>query len=138
MRKRSVGIGFGALACLCVGLAVAWPGLAQQGHPLTGTWTGDWGPDTIHRNQVTLVMNWDGKTVSGQINPGPDAISIASVLVDVTTWNVRIEADAKDKSGKAEHILAEGHLDDLGSYHRYLTGTWHQGSVTGNFKIVRD
>jgi hypothetical protein len=121
---------------LLIGLASTV--LAQQGHPLTGTWNGDWGADTIHRTQVTLVMNWDGKSVTGQINPGPDAITIASVLVDVTTWNVKIEADAKDKSGKTEHITAEGHLDDLGSYHRNISGTWKQGSASGNFKIVRD
>lgn len=117
---------------------VAWPGWAQQGHPLTGTWTGDWGVDTIHRNPITLVLNWDGKAVTGQINPGPGAINIGTIDVDVTNWNVRIEADAKDKSGKTEHIVAEGHLDDLGSYHRNITGTWHQGAATGKFKIVRD
>ena len=112
--------------------------IAQQGHPLTGTWNGDWGPDTIHRNPLTLVLNWDGKNVTGQINPGPDAVTISSVNVDVNNWNVRIDADAKDKSGKTEHITAEGHLDDLGSYHRNITGTWRQGSASGNFKIVRD
>ena len=44
-------------------------------------------------------MNWDGKNVTGLINPGPDAIPITSVFVDVSTWTVRIEADSKDSSG---------------------------------------
>jgi hypothetical protein len=43
----------------CMALAVS--GLAQQGHPLTGTWTGDWGPTPTQHNQVTLVLDWDGK-----------------------------------------------------------------------------
>ena len=59
-------------------------------------------------------MNWDGKNVTGMINPGPDSIPIASVFVDVANWTVRIEADTKDKSGKPVHIAAEGKLEDLG------------------------
>ena len=121
-----------------LGVLLACVALAQQGHPLTGTWTGDWGPATTQRNQVTFVMNWDGKNVTGIINPGPDSIPIASVVVDVTSWTVRIEADTKDKAGAAVHISAEGRLEDLGSYHRTITGTWRQGTAKGDFKITRD
>ena len=78
------------LSCFLVAVA-----FAQQGHPLTGTWTGDWGPSPTQRTQMTLVLNWDGKNVTGTINPGPDAVPISSVYVDVTNWTVRIEADAK-------------------------------------------
>jgi hypothetical protein len=108
-------------------------GLAQQGHPLTGTWSGDWGASPTQRNQITFVMNWDGKNVTGIINPGPDSIPISSVYVDVTNWTVRIEADTK-----GGHISAEGRLEDIGSYHRTIKGTWHQGTVTGDFRLTRD
>ena len=108
--------------------------LAQQGHPLTGTWSGDWGGSPTVRHQITVVMNWDGKNVSGTINPGPDAIPIASVYVDVTDWTVRIEAETKDH----QHIAAEGRIEDLGSYHRTLRGAWRQGSVNGDFRLTRD
>lgn len=105
--------------------------LAQQGHPLTGTWSGDWGPTATKRTQITLVLNWDGKNVTGLINPGPDAIPITSVFVDVSNWTVRIAAESA-------HLSAEGKLEDLGSYHRTLTGTWQQGAVKGDFKVTRD
>jgi hypothetical protein len=118
------------------GVAAAFA-FAQQGHPLTGTWSGDWGPTATQRTPVTFVLNWDGKQVTGIINPGPDSIPIASVFVDVTTWTVRIEADTKDASGPV-HISAEGKLDDIGSYHRTLAGTWRQGNIRGDFKITRD
>ncbi len=114
------------------------PARAQQGHPLTGTWSGDWGTTATKRTAITLVMNWDGKNVTGIINPGPDSIPIASVYVDYANWTVRIEADAKDSSGKAAHISAEGKLDDLGSYHRTITGVWQQGAVKGEFRLTRD
>ena len=108
-------------------------GLAQQGHPLTGTWSGDWGASPTQRTHMTFVMNWDGKNVTGIINPGPDAIPISSVYVDVTNWTIRIEADAK-----GAHISAEGRLEDIGSYHRTIKGTWHQGTMTGDFRLTRD
>jgi hypothetical protein len=123
--------------CVLVFLG-AVSGLAQQGHPLTGTWSGDWGPSATQRNQVTLVMNWDGKTVTGIINPGPDSAPLASVYLDVTNWTVRIEADTKDKAGKAVHVSAEGKLEDLASYHRTIRGTWRQGSTSGDFRLTRD
>jgi hypothetical protein len=112
--------------------------LAQQGHPLTGTWSGDWGASASQRTQVTFVMNWDGKKVSGIINPGPDSIPLSNVALDVTNWNVRFEADSKDASGKPVHIAAEGKLEDIGSYHRTIKGVWHQGAVNGDFKLTRD
>jgi hypothetical protein len=126
------------LACIAAYLGVIAPGFSQQGHPLTGTWTGDWGTTPTQRNQVTLVMNWDGKNITGLINPGPDSTPIASVFVDVSNWTVRIEADGKDSSGKPVHIMAEGRLADLGSYHRTLTGSWTQGTAKGDFKLTRD
>ena len=111
---------------------------AQEGHPLTGTWSGDWGPTATQRNHLTLVLSWDGKNVTGTINPGPDAIKLGSVNLDVTNWTVRIEADGKDQAGKVVHISAEGKIEDLSSAHRKLAGTWSQGSSKGDFKLVRD
>ena len=66
------------------------------------------------------------------------AASEQTVTVDYATWTVRIEGDSKDQAGAPAHFVAEGKLDDLGSYHRTLAGTWSQGAAKGNFKMVRD
>ena len=120
---------------LCAALAL--PAAAQEGHPLSGTWSGDWGAAANARTRVTLVMSWDGKAVTGTINPGPDAVALGRVTVDYAKWTVRIEAEGKD-AGKPARIVAEGRLDDLGSWHRTLTGTWTQGATKGTFKLTRD
>jgi len=57
-----------ALCLACV--AICMPGIAQQGHPPTGTWSGDWGATPAQRIRFTLVMNWDGKNVTGLIKSG--------------------------------------------------------------------
>ena len=126
------------IVVLIVLIGLAAGAIAQEGHPLTGTWSGDWGPSTAQRNHLTLVMSWDGKNISGVLNPGDNAVQIPSIFLDVTNWTVRIEADAKDQSGKAVHIAAEGKLDDIGSYHRKLSGSWTQGTTKGDFRLIRD
>ena len=105
---------------------------------MTGTWAGDWGASATQRNHLTLIMNWDGKNVTGVINPGPDSIQLGSVYLDVTNWTVRIEADTKDATGMAVHVSAEGKLEDISSPHRKITGSWQQGTVKGDFRLVRD
>lgn len=127
-----------ALLCcslLAVSMVDAW---AQEGHPLTGTWSGDWGPGAAKRTHITMVMAWDGKTVSGTINPGPDAVAIPNIALDVTNWTIRFEVDGKDASGTAVHIAAEGRVDDIAAAHRTISGTWRQGSAKGDFKLTRD
>jgi hypothetical protein len=84
-----------------------------------------------------MVMSWDGKNVTGLINPGPDAVPLTSVTVDWATWTVRIEAEGKG-SGKPARISAEGRLEDIGSYHRRIAGAWTQGGTKGDFRLTRD
>jgi hypothetical protein len=62
------------LACLMVFGFIAGVALAQEGHPLKGSWLGDYGVTKTARTQVFLTMDWDGKAISGMINPGTDNI----------------------------------------------------------------
>jgi len=119
-----------------IGLSVL-AGAAQEGHPLTGTWSGDWGPGVNQRTHITMVMTWDGKTIGGTINPGPDAVPVDAIALDVTKWTVRFDADAKSASGPVR-ISVEGQLNDIASAHRTITGIWRQGTAKGDFKLTRD
>lgn len=132
MRRRAFH-----LSSFLAGLALVVSALAQQGHPLTGTWSGDWGTTSAQRTQITVVMNWDGKDVKCTLDPGPDSVPCA-ITLDVINWTVRLEADPKDKAGKAVHVSADGKLDDLGNYHRTISGAWRQGGTNGTFKLTRD
>jgi hypothetical protein len=109
--------------------------LAQEGYPL---WYGDWGPTPEHRNQITLVIEWNGKAASGIINPGPDVIPIKVITLDSRNWTVHIEADAKDEQGRTVPFIADGKLENIGSWKRTLAGSWNHGTVKGDFKIARD
>jgi hypothetical protein len=122
------------LACL----AIAATALAQYGHPLKGSWSGDWGTSKERRTRVLLDLNWDGKAITGTINPGPDAVPLTETTFDPTSWTVRFRAEGKDRSGATVRYVIEGKLQNLGSYHRVITGTWSQGAQKGDFKITRN
>jgi hypothetical protein len=121
-----------------VGLAMTGVLLAQEGHPLTGSWHGDWGTSPTQRNRVVMSMQWDTKNIVGKINPGPNSIPLKVATLDPSNWTVHFEADGKDQSGAAVHIVIDGKLDNIGSYNRTITGTWMQGSTKGDFKLTRD
>jgi hypothetical protein len=120
-------------------LAVTIPATSQEGHPLSGTWTGDAsGAAPATRQHLTIVLNWDGKTITGLVNPGPDSVTLRSVTLDPATWTVRLEGEMKDDTGKPALLSAEGKIENLGSIHRTIKGTWKQGSITGDFRLTRD
>ena len=73
------------LASLGVVGLISAAALAQEGHPIKGSWLGDFGPNKTTRTQVFLVMDWDGKAISGMINPGTDNIPIKNATLTPPT-----------------------------------------------------
>jgi hypothetical protein len=111
MRRRS----FLGLSLLFFSVT-AW---AQEGHPLTGSWHGEWHPAA-------------GQKIP--IYPGRNGVPLKVANLDASNWTVHFEADTKDQ----KHIVIDGKLDNIGSYNRTITGTWTEGTMTGDFKLTRD
>jgi hypothetical protein len=126
------------LFCCLVSVAIIIPAFAQEGHPLTGTWHGDWGPNPQQRTDVTLVIDWDGKNINGLINPGPEGIKLSKAALDPSNWTVHFEGDAKGDDGKPSHFVVDGKILNLTAIRRSIVGTWVQGGVKGDLKITRD
>jgi hypothetical protein len=118
---------------------------AQEGHPLTGTWYGDYGPSANQRTDVTVILKWDGTTVTGSINPGPNTKPIKSVVMNITpgkpaaqgqgstsgippVFTVRIDVDG---------MMFEGTIQNPVAGNRRITGTWTRGSEKGTFQLRR-
>jgi hypothetical protein len=128
-----------SLLCLLIALALAVPVVAQEGFPLAGTWSGDWGTSAKERNHTTLVMTWDGKSVQGLVDPGPDSAKIRVATLDSTKWSVHMEYDLKDKSGKVVPFIVEAKLQNPNSRkNRSIVGSFTHGSAKGDFKITMD
>ena len=159
MRMKSVRafVLIASVACLVAYLVVAEregglavTAVAQEGYPLAGTWYGDYGTGS-QKNDLTVIMKWDGKSVTGIINPGPTAIPIKSAVMDITpgkpapegrnsttgippVFKVRLEFDAPGAGGT--NVL-EGTLQNPVANNRRITGTWTRGAERGTFQLRR-
>jgi hypothetical protein len=103
---------------------------ASSADPLSGTWTGTWGPSAEHRNDVTLELAWDGTSLTGTVNPGPNAIEISNTSFDPATGAVTMEADAQNFRGETVHYMIAGQIDG-----ETMTGSWIHDGGEGDFSI---
>ena len=110
---------------------------AQEGHPLKGSWIGVWESNKDAGDDIIMVLNWDGKAVSGIINPGTDNMKVSNATLDPNGWKVHIETDGKSKQGAALHYVIDGTIKDLELPTRFITGTWQSQSGRGKFEVRR-
>jgi len=107
---------------------------AQGSDPLSGTWTGDWGPSPSDRNDVTLVLKWDGKALTGNVTAGTNVsapIPIQKGTFDPKTGVVHMEADAMSR-GRTVHYVIDGKVEK-----NTMTGSWNHDNRKGDFKITK-
>ena len=110
---------------------------AQEGHPLKGSWLGEWAGNTVHGDNILLILDWDGKAITGMINPGTDNIPLKAASLDPNGWVVKIEADGKDKDGSAVRYVIEGKIENLELPNRSINGTWSSNKGRGAFTASR-
>ena len=120
----------GIVACSLMVVSV----FAQGADPLSGTWTGDWGPSPNDRNDVTLVLKWDGKALTGNVTGGTNVsspIALQKTTFDAKTGAVHMEADAKGR-GATIHYVIDGKVDK-----GTMTGSWYHDNRKGDLKITK-
>jgi hypothetical protein len=137
-KERPMRAGRFSVAGLAAYLGLAATVSAQFGHPLKGTWSGEWGATRDKQTHVVLELNWDGKVITGRINPGPTEVPLRSATLDPSSWSVHLEAERKDPSGGVIRYVIDGKLENIGAYQRLITGTWSEGPAKGDFKVVRN
>jgi hypothetical protein len=128
MRLRVLGF---VSICACL-LMVA--SAFAQGDPLSGSWSGDWGPSPGDRNTVTLDLKWDGKALTGNVTGGTNVsspIPLQKTSFDAKTGAVHMEADATSR-GRTVHYVIDGKVDK-----GTMTGSWNHDARKGDFKITK-
>ncbi len=131
--RRPAGARRGAGRWLAASLlAAAAAAVAQEGHPLKGSWIGEWESNETHGEAVLVVLDWDGESITGVINPGTDDIPITDAALDPSDWCVRIEAEAEALS-----YVIDGRIEDLQLPSRRIVGTWRHDDGGGDFEIQR-
>jgi hypothetical protein len=122
---------FLALLILCVSVLVT----AQEGHPLTGTWSGD---RESNGSKVRLLLIMDLQP--DQRIEGTLIESGARIPLDITLnpedWSVSIIAQGQNRAGDAVNYQANGVIENVGtSTQRMIVGTWQDGGNVGEFQV---
>jgi hypothetical protein len=123
---------------LAITLLFATFAFAQEGHPLVGSWHGSYGPTPAQQTDATFVLKWDGKDITGMINPGLNVIKIQKASLDPNGWTVHFEGDTKDVTGKPVHIVIDGKIERVTNVHRKIVGTWTQGTTKFPLTMTHD
>jgi hypothetical protein len=111
--------------------------VAQEGHPLKGSWLGVWGLSEDHVNDVIVILDWDGERITGIINPGTDNVEIENATLDPNGWVLRFEAEMQDQTGATFNNEVEGHIENLAFPDRSIVGTWTNQRASGPFEVTR-
>jgi hypothetical protein len=119
---------FSKTAVFAAGLCLALSAHAQEGHPMKGSWIGEWKGNAKLGDFVLLVLDWDGKNITGMVNPGTDNLKITEATLNPADWSVRIKAGDYELTGKIEEL-------ELPS--RSVKGTWKSKDGSGVLEIVR-
>src|SRR5215467_14854150 len=141
MRKNLFRI-ISLVACLAVAVSVfgfqgkKGEGKKAGGDPITGTWSGDWGPNASDRNTVDVNLKLDGKAITGTVKsinfPRPD-VEIKNGTFDSATGAVHMEADAAGRrGGPATHFVIDGKVAN-----GTMSGSWNHDTTKGDFKLTK-
>jgi len=109
-------------------------GGGKAADPVTGSWSGDWGPNASDRNTVNVDLKSDGKTVTGTVHSvnfqRPD-VEIKNWTFDPATGAIHMEADASGRGG-AVHFVIDGKVTG-----NTMSGSWNHDATKGDFKLTK-
>jgi hypothetical protein len=133
-----------AILLFAVAMTLAVAAAAQEGHPLAGTWYGEYGAGA-QRRDLTVIMKWDGKAITGLINPGPNSAPIKSAVMDITPGQPAKEGQGSTEGTppvfkvrfEVDGITFEGVIHNPVAGNRRLAGTYSRGAEKGAFQLRR-
>lgn len=120
---------------LLLALMSTWT-LAQEGHPLNGTWSGN--RDSDGRNvRVLLIMDMlPNQLIEGTLIENGARIPLSDVTLHHEDWSVTMRAVGKNRAGDQVNYEIEGVIENLGSAtEREIAGTWKDGNGRGDFRV---
>jgi len=132
------------LVVVAAAVLLAVRAVAQEGHPLAGTWYGDYTTGK-QATDLTVIMKWDGKSITGLINPGPNSKPLTSAVMEITPGKPAPQGE-QSTSGippvfkvrfEVDGMTFEGTLKNPVAGNRQLAGTWKRASQSGTFQIRR-
>jgi len=101
---------------------------------ITGTWSGDWGPNAGDRNTVNVDLKLEGNKITGvvhSVNFKRADVELKNSTFDAKTGMVHLEADAAGRGGTT-HFVIDGKLAG-----GKMSGSWNHDSTKGDFSLMK-
>ena len=109
---------------------------AQEGHPLTGTWSGD---RVSNGTKVRLLLIMDlqpDQKIEGMLIENGARIPL-DITLNPEDWSVSIIAQGQNRAGDAVNYQANGVIENVGTANqRMIVGTWQDGEVVSEFQVT--
>jgi len=119
-------------------LLMSWSSwtLAQEGHPLQGTWSGD-RTSNGEKVRILLILNhMPDQSIEATLIENGSRIPV-DVTLNPEDWSVSITVDGQTRSGEPLIYSANGTIENLGAvFGRKIVGTWRAGRDSGDFQVT--
>ncbi len=130
MRSRVLIFACVVVCVLLVGVTFGQNKAASD--PISGTWTGDWGPNAGDRNTVSVDLKYDGKAVTGSVTSERSMpVAVKNGTFNSGTGAIHLEADAS-RGAQTIHYVIDGKVDK-----GTMSGSWNHDNRKGDFKITK-
>ena len=108
--------------------------VAQEGHPLKGSWIGTWSGNTVARQRRAAgpELGRQGHHRHDQSRHRQHGDQERDA--QSRRWVVHFEADAKDKAGRGVTYVLDGKIENLAMHNRAIIGTWKSQRGSGRCK----
>ena len=98
----------------------------------SGTWSGDYGPNSDRRDSITVDLRWEDTNLRGAVHTGARSLPLTKASFQPGTGAITMEFDAQGNGGQTVHYAIEGKVDG-----NTMTGSWTHDSQRGDFKVTK-
>jgi hypothetical protein len=99
----------------------------------SGKWSGDWGPDAVRREPVSVELRWEGSQLTGAVKTGVRSFTLTKASFAPQTGAITLEFDTLGNAGQPVHFVAEGKVEG-----NVMTGNWSRDDQRGDFRVTRE
>ncbi len=111
--------------------------VAQEGHPLDGTWSGDRIVNGEKVRVLVIMRLLPDQSIEGTVIERGVRLPLQDVTLDPADWSMSLTVDGSGRDGEVIHYRMQGQLENLGSArNRSIVGRWENDNASGDFSLA--
>lgn len=110
--------------------------VAQEGHPLDGTWSGDRIVNGEKVRMLLVMRLQPDQSIESTLIEGGVRIPVHSIVLEPANWSISMVVDGRSRNGDPVRYNMRGYIENLGSAKdRTIVGKWDNGTISGDFNL---